>query len=78
MYTLSHYGEVEMTNRPPFFRIGERVTLSRKPSSMLSQYYSLTVGKAYEIMGMMGCLVVIATDVAGETASIHPLHFDRC
>ncbi len=49
--------------------------LVQKPSGYLSSGYPLTVGKEYSILGTMGCLFVISTDVQGETASIHPSHF---
>lgn len=49
--------------------------LIKLPHGKLSSSYQLTIGKSYEQIGIMGCLVTIVTD-NGETVSIHPSHFE--
>lgn len=46
------------------------------PSGALSSQHDLTVGKSYKVHGRMGSCWVVETNVAGETCSIHPDHFE--
>lgn len=54
----------------------EHVVLRVKPNCSLSQYYPVTLGKKYKVIGQMGCLYVIETDTPGKTASIHWSRFE--
>lgn len=50
--------------------------LKTMPSGALSSQHDLTVGRSYKVHGLMGSCWVVDTNVAGETCSIHPDHFE--
>jgi len=47
------------------------VVLCEQPDGCLSSQYALTVGRRYATHGRMGSCLVVATDRAGETGSVH-------